>query len=486
MNRPEGLDFSKMLELNRTSGMLHKQIATGIIELIMKDVLPKKTKLPSVNTLARQLAVNRLTIMRAMDELEAESWIVKKEKVGSFIHDKLPVYALKKKQTKTAQAHKLPQLKTNAITWLKQDYSLLSFNDGYPDYRFFPYKEIGRAYSTALKDKHSKKLLSYHDLAGYQPLIDALQIYLANTRYLNFEYNDLLITRGSTMGIFLASKGLLNDGDTVVMGSPSYYLAKETFYAVGKKILYVPVDKQGIQVDEIELLLQKERISMVYVTPHHNYPTTVSLPAERRVKLLQLAIEHNFFILEDDYDFDFHYDKSPTLPIASLNPHAPILYCGSFSKSLSPAIRLGFLVAHPEIIKNCCKWRKLIDRQGDTIQEAAFLNLLSNGTIDQVIRKARKVYAQRRTLAFDLFQHYLTDLYELNKPKGGLAFWAKINPKIKYQNLVENAGKQGLFLIDPEKFSSPYLNHAYTRLGFASMNEEELHKSIKILLKCLR
>ncbi len=467
------------IDTTTTNLALHQKISQGIIDLITKGVLPRGQKLPSVNQMALDLGVHRLTVLRSLEELEAEGWIRKQEKRGAFVNEDLPVYRFKSPMAPLSGPLPEMDIPDLDIRPLKQDYSRLSFNDGYPDHRFMPHRELARAYSTVLREKTSKQLLLYYDLTGYAPLVNTLKEYLQNTRSINFEHRELLVTRGSTNGLYLAIKALLVPGNTVAMGEPGYHLMRETFLTCGMKVISLPVDEQGVVVDALEDRLKNQPIKMVYVTPHHHHPTAVSVPAERRLQLLALAEKYGFVILEDDYDFDFHYDRSPTLPIISLNPNAPVIYCGGFSKSLSPALRIGFLAAHPKVVDNACRWRKLIDRQGDTIQEAAFELMLKNGIVDKAIRKARRAYQLRRDHAYDLLNLKLPGLFEMKKPSGGLAFWAKVNPQVNYPELRKKALEKGLHLVAGDNYT---LNRqAHTRLGFASMTEEETQEAVDIL-----
>jgi GntR family transcriptional regulator/MocR family aminotransferase len=269
------------------------------------------------------------------------------------------------------------------------------------------------------------------------------------------------------------------------MGKPGYYIAKETFESNGLKVIQVDTDEGGINTDQVKEILKKQKIKMVYVTPHHDYPTTVTMPAERRLELLDMAANYSFFILEDDYDFDFQYDRSPILPIASIDQLKYVIYVGGFSKSFAPAMRIGFMLADPGILESAGKWRKIIDRQGDTIQELAFDRLMKREVISSTIRKVRKIYHSRRDFAYQLFQEHLEPYISTNLPNGGLAFWVKLNlsPK-QIEDLLYNAKQKGVFLLDPKRYKE--LPQDFTRMGFASMNEEELVKAVKIVKECLR
>ena len=177
------------------------------------------------------------------------------------------------------------------------------------------------------------------------------------------------------MAINLAAKLLIEPGDHVIVGEPSYFGASITFKQNGGILNRVQVDEQGMDVDRVEKLCRTKKIRLVYVIPHHQHPTTVTMPPERRLKLLKLAEEYKFAIIEDDYDYDFHYASSPMLPMASLDEHGSVIYIGTLTKTFAPAVRVGFMVAPENFINFAAGLRRTMDWQGDPLMEVALLEL---------------------------------------------------------------------------------------------------------------
>lgn len=193
--------------------------------------------------------------------------------------------------------------------------------------------------------------------------------YLRETRGLPIQIDNVLITRGSTMGIHLAARGILQPGDVLVVGEISYGSGNLIFKNAAAKLVTVPVDEQGLDVEAIAGICETMPVRMVYVTPHHHYPTTATtFPAEAWP--LQLAKQYGFCILEDDYDYDFHYDCNPILPLAGADADGHVVYVGSLCKAISPALRVGYVVAPAEVIEELARLRRIIDRQGDNLLEA--------------------------------------------------------------------------------------------------------------------
>ena len=470
---PDGKDLQTSVELTQT-----------IIKAILAGRLAPSMKLPPVNEMGQMVGLNRLTVLKSMTELEIEGWVTKKERSGIYINKNLPVINPDGLKNVFRTKQPLPKLAKNQITPLKQNFFRFSFNDGYPDHRLFPVREMARIYSTTLKDHHDKSSILYYDVFGHQQLREALSRYINNSRGIRNAPDNIIITRGSTMGIYLTTKVLCNRGESVAMTAPGYYLARETFESEGLEVLSVEVDQHGLCTDHLESLLKRYQVKMIYVTPHHHYPTTVTLSAQRRMELLKLAETYNFYILEDDYDFEFQYDRRPILPVASIDQLQRVIYVGGFSKSLSPSIRIGYLVANPQIIFEAGKWRKLIDRQGDTIQELVFSTLLNSGLIEKTIRKALKTYLNRRNYAFSMLQERLSTLLEPQFCEGGLSFWTRFKcSSAAIKKFISRAYEAEIFIVAPEKFNTP--GHNFTRMGFASMDELEMKAAIEKLSKLI-
>lgn len=478
------ITLADIIDLDKNEIKSSIDLTQTLIRIISNGYLAPGSKLPSINEIASQTTLNRLTVLKSMDELEIEGWVVKKERSGIYISECLPIDNYSQLQKSIKSLQNLPSLAPNSLSILKQNFSRLSFNDGYPDYRLFPNAEMARAYSTAFKDNNNKESILYYDVYGQKILREAISNYIHKTRHIKNKADNIMVTRGSTMGIYLSIKCICTSGDKVAMSIPGYYLAKEAFINENIEVLEINVDKDGLDIDELKQELKKNKIKMIYVTPHHHYPTTVTMSAEKRMELLNLAEEHNFYILEDDYDFEFQYDRRPILPIASIDQLRRVIYIGGYSKSLSPAIRLGYIVANEDFIKEAGKWRKIIDRQGDSIQELAFSKLLNSGLIERTIRKSHKIYQKRRDFTYKLIIENLTPVFEPQFCFGGLALWTKINmTKTHLDKFLHSIDGTDFYLNSPYKYTTR--NGFYTRLGFASMTTKECEESINLIKKNL-
>ena len=342
-----------------------------------------------------------------------------------------------------------------------------------------------REYRRFSNYRFTAKYLSYGPVQGSENLRNELARFLNHTRGLNVSPANIMITKGAQMAIFLVSQILLKKGDEVIVGEPGYLGATEVFRNAGAALNFVPIDADGMDISAVEKICKKKKVRMVFVIPHHHTPTTVTLCAERRQQLLELARKYQFAVLEDDYDFDFHYAASPILPLSSADYAGNVVYVGSFCKTVAPAIRIGFLVAPVNLVEQA-KWlRKMVDRQGEQLMEEAMANLLRNGDIDRHLKKANKIYHERRDLLCALLRRELGDFVEFDVPAGGFAVYARFG-NLDLRGLALQAGKLGLGISDGSDYWHNKGNRVNAvRLGFASLNEKEMEEAVGLLRKAV-
>ena len=461
------------------------QISAAVTDNIRRGVLTPGTRLPGTRALATALQLHRKTVVAAYEELLAQGWLETQLARGTFVSKKLPEAApeaLRVPSGPAAGVAQKPGFAFQKNTLLEfpvlKGVNTLAFNDGFPDLRLAPWDALSRAYRTVLRHGYRKNLFSYSDTFGETALRAAMADYLRESRGLPIGVENVLLTRGSVMAMHLVAQSVLQAGEVVVVGEIGYATGNLVFRHAGARLVTVPVDERGLDVEALERLCRDMPVRMVYVTPHHHYPTTVSMPAERRLQLLRLARTHGFCILEDDYDFDFHYDSNPVLPLASADEGRHVVYVGSLSKVFSPALRVGYVVAPAEVIEGLANLRRIIDRQGDNLQEAALAVLFREGDMRRHLKKAQKTYHRRRDLFCELLRSEVGHVVEFTKPGGGLAVWARFDRAFPLPELAKKARAIGLWISDGVNYGTQ-LNAA--RLGFAAVNETEIERGMGIL-----
>jgi GntR family transcriptional regulator/MocR family aminotransferase len=479
------------LVLKSTSGQaVYLQIAQQVIDEIQKGRLAPATAMPGTRELAEHLEVNRKTVILAYDELIAQGWLITQNRRGTFVSSKLPsfsIYPRVNKQASTIAADssgRAPSLTDyQALPSHTKLQQLIDFNDGIPDTRLIPFGILSRAFRHALLAPSQSNKLGYGDPKGMLVLRNAIATMLNIERGLNVDADNICIARGSQMGIFLAARVLIKSNDYVVVESLSYPPAREAFRSCGANILTVGLDDYGVDVISLEKLCRKYPIRAIYVTPHHQFPTTVMMTAERRLKLLMLAKQYDFTIIEDDYDHEFHFSHHPVFPLASTSHDGRVVYVGSLSKVLAPGLRVGYLVASKTFIQLCANEVMLIDRQGNSVTELAVAELMDSGEIKRHIRRTLKVYNERRNVLIDLLQNELGEFVNFDPPNGGLAIWLRLNDGIDINKLVQKALLEKVRVLPASLFSESLSDINAIRLGFGSLNAAELTTGI-LRLKC--
>jgi GntR family transcriptional regulator / MocR family aminotransferase len=485
------LPFASLINIEKDlKTPIYLQIANRMIENIRNGIIPKGTKILGTRVMADTLGVHRKTVVAAYDEMIAQGWLETQASKGTFVSLKIPEVkpisldkiGLKNDfKTKTGFTFQKSTILNRPVL---RGSSILGFDDGSPDVRLAPLDELARAYRSVLKKGYKKEMLFYGDTKGEISLREAMVDYLKDSRGLNVTVDNVMITRGSMMAIYLTVQTVVNMGDNVIVSEIGYGSSNMICKNSGANLLSVGVDENGLKTDEIEELCRKMPIRMVYVTPHHHYPTTVTMSAERRMHLLQLAEKYQFCILEDDYDYDYHYSSSPILPLASvptLGTEGYVVYVGSLCKTISPALRIGYIVAPTELINEMAQLRRIIDRQGDNILEAAIAELFREGDIKRLLKKAQRAYHKRRDLFCEMLKTEFNDVIHFKKPNGGMAVWAQYDPSVSLPILAEKALKKGLKISDGSTYNPDGIHLNAARMGFAAVNEEEIERGIGIL-----
>jgi GntR family transcriptional regulator/MocR family aminotransferase len=485
--------LATLISLDKESAIpVYLQISNCFIHSIRQGKLRRGLKLSGSRAVAAMLNINRMTMVAAYDELEAQGWIEKISRKGTFVKHHLPLLTPEKIRPENKRLSKTsrPSFKYNEGKFIPIESSdfpapdKLYFNDGFPDPRLAPADELARRMRSLSRLSANKKYLMYGGAQGTQFLRDTLAKYLNDTRGLSTTKDNILITRGAQMGIYIAASLLLNPGDAVITGQPGYNGANLTFQQLGARIHFVNVDEGGLDVSGVEKICKKRDIKMVYVIPHHHNPTTVTLTTERRVGLLELAAKYKFAIIEDDYDYDFHYSSKPIMPMASIDTKGSVIYIGTMTKTLTPSIRFGFMVAPEAFVNTATMLRKSIDTQGDSLMENALASMFEDGTMTRHIKKSVKLYHERRDHFCKLLAIELGNKVLFKIPDGGMSVWVNfLTTDVK--NVAAQARVNGLVMSDGTDYDTNKTRYNSIRIGFASLNYAEQQKAVSILKKIM-
>jgi GntR family transcriptional regulator / MocR family aminotransferase len=466
---------------------IHSQISNKIIDEIQQGRFEIGMALPGTRELAIKLGVNRKTVVQSYEELIAQGWLTTESKRGTFVSKRIFAVGYNPKPVKKLDfAFKnktVIEPKGSANLNKKSERDFVNFSDGTSDSRLIPLDVLSRAMRHALISIIRSNKQAYNEPKGTMILRQAILHMLNMNRGLHADVENICIVRGQQMGFFLAGRVLLRQNDVIVMEKLCDQLASDTFKSCGAQIIAIGQNKDGMDLDALEELCKNTKVRAVYVSPHYQIPTTLSMPIANRKRLLNLSEEYDFLIIEDDHDFEFHFSKRAIMPLASLDKPNRVIYVGSLSNVLAPGFRIGFVVASREIIKHFGNEIMMIDRQGNTVTELAVAELLHTGEINRHTLKICKIYEERRAFVAKLIRSELNDYVDFLMPDGGLALWLAVNKKINMQTLQKDAELEKVRVITGAEYSLAGESVSAIRLGFAKLNNEETTLGIKRLKK---
>lgn len=467
---------------------MFQRIARAVVDDIRRGRLVASQRLPGSRVLADALGVHRNTVLAALAELAAQGWIVAHPARGTFIVDALPDTAPLRagsRRDRSPPGFALPdepRLQPRFTGEVARGQIHLSA--GVPDPRLFPVDALARAWRRAVR-RDGRRLLTYAAPEGHPSLRGALADMMRAIRGMACVADEVLITRGSQMAIDLCARGLLSPGDRVAVEALGYQPSWDALRLAGAELLPVPVDGGGLDVAALARLAARKRLRAVYLTSHHQYPTTVTLGAARRLELLALARKYTLLVLEDDYDHEFHYEGRPVPPLAAEDDAGHVVYLGTLSKILAPGLRLGFIVAPRLVIERLAGLRAAMDRQGDRPMEAAVAELIEDGELERHVRRMRTTYLARRDVLVSLLRSRLGGALEFEVPRGGISLWARVDPAIDVGRWLAACAARGVHVSPGSRFTFDGEDPGALRLVFAPHTPAELDRATAALVGAL-
>jgi GntR family transcriptional regulator/MocR family aminotransferase len=452
-----------------------RPVAEALRVMLASGGLRPGELVPSTRELAARHGVHRQTIMVALDSLCAEGLLEAEPRRGYRVAASEP--ALRARPRPRAEPFQFRIRLAPATAPPALDRVTHPLHTATPDPTLLPLRELRAAYAHVLARPGAGALDPMHPL-GDPALRRELSGYLRRARALVPE--GLLLTSGSQEGIALAAQALLGPGDVVAVEDPGYFPAWPAFRATGAEIASVPVDERGMRVDALASLLAQRRVRLVYVTPNHQYPTTVTLSAPRRRALLALTRERGVPILEDDYDHEYHFRGVPQPPLAADAAASRVVYVASLTKLVAPGVRVGMLCASAELVDRIAEQRQSSVRGGDGVTQAALADWIAEGGFERHVRRARRVYAARREAALAALARAARRVpLEVAAPDGGLALWC-VWPRHSVPELAARALARGVAVL-PGSMTTLSGTSAGMRLGYGRVRPETFAEAVAIL-----
>lgn len=480
-----------MRELNLTlssdNGPVYLKLSHAIRSQIQKGILKPGETLPSTRRMAEHFGLNRHTIMGAIEELVAEGWVTAVERKGYQVSQFLPssFFVSTKKKTiltkKQSISLPLTKIPVDYPFWNNKEYKY-RFQSGLADLRMFPIEEFRTCLNDSVK-RMGDKILNYAAPEGLPSLIQEVDAYLRRMR--SIHDRSIVITNGSQEALFITAQLLLKEGSAVGVEQWGYVPAWEALKIAGGNLVPIPMDENGILPDAFEASIKKHGLKLLYLTPLHQYPTTLTMPITRRKEIYALAVKHNVVILEDDYDHEYHFRSEPLAPMASDDPAGIIIYISTFSKVLFPSARIGYLAVPESLHGPFLRFKRVLSRQNDSLLQDAVARWMRDGAFERHLRKMRRTYASRRDCIVETIQEMEKEGYavSVNVPDGGMAVW--MNTHQDSEKVAMKASKKGVYVVPETAYTLKKEKGTHLRLGFANQNEKEISAGMQILKSCL-
>jgi GntR family transcriptional regulator / MocR family aminotransferase len=454
---------------------------------ILDGRLRPGARLSSTRELAERYGLSRGTVVNAFELLKAEGYIQGTVGSGTFVSQVLPDDLLTVRyKTRDAVRSHTPRRHFSEFGRRVQ-YELnfeqrpvRAFRANLPAVDLFPMKQWS-AIATRVTRNASSELLIGCNAIGYTPLREAIADYLNSWRGVRCSTEQVLIVSGVQEALDLAARVLLDPGDRVCVEDPGYPAAWNVFEACGANVRPIPVDEEGLQVREAAMCDAR----LVYVTPGHQAPLAVTMSLRRRLALLEWAERNHALIFEDDYDGEYRYSNRPLPALHGLDRSDSVIYAGSFNKVLFPSLRVGYVVAAPDIIARLEAVKSMTSRHTQLIDQAVLTEFIRGGHFARHLRRMREIYAERLNVLLESVRAHLRGILEISDVEAGLQTAAWLCADIDANELQQVAAARGIHVTALSTFAKRPLNRDGLQLGFAPVGPGEIRRGVETLARIL-
>lgn len=472
------------------------QIVSQIRNLIIKGDLVPGMRLPAIRTLARQLKLNHLTVLKAYRELESSGYVDLEAGMGTFVSASFPESMSRLGPRIPPPAHSpLSQglLQTisadvetmrKSLQGVRRAGSRYHFAVTHGDLRLFP-RVVWKNLMLKQLRKSETSLLDYQDPRRINRLSEVIRTRILPGRGISAHPEEVMLANGVSNGISLAFLMLVTKGTPVACEEPGPYAFRELIRMFGAAPVPVPIRPDGLDLGDLEKALTRDRPRILMLTPDHQFPTTTSLTAEHRERLMRVVAGHPLWVFEDNFDGEFFYD-TPSIPaVKSFDSRGQVLYFSSFSKVLAPFLRIGFIVGPREVIRGLKEFRLRFDYPAAAMREEALADFIEQGHYDYHVRRLRRAYMKRRDALVSVLRARMPD-FSFTPPSGGMRLWAEAPGDIDMRALQEKAARKGVLFGIGEKcyLKPPRAGHLH--LGFACLDESEIGAGVGILADAVK
>jgi len=473
---------------------LHQRIQRALRALILDGVLGSGVKLPATRALSKSLGVARDTVENAYLQLHRDGFIVRRAGSGSYVSK-----TIGSELRGAAHRHAKRQLRTGTVLGqeglsrrgrkildsggVTDSRIIKPFATGLPETLTFQTTVWERLQRKVLKEHRAQALL-HGDPQGAEPLRRAIATYLNLERGAKATPEQILVLSSTRQALFLCAQLLADAGKPILLENPGYFGAKKAFEAAEARVVPIDVDTHGIRTDLLRA--DQSGAHCVYVTPSHQYPTGATLSLERRLDLILWAQEHSKWIIEDDYDSEFHYEGLPTACVQGLDKHQRTIYLGTFSKTLYPGLRMGYMVLPPELVTVFTRARSIMDGHTPQIPQLTLARFMEDGHYNAHIRAMRKLYASRRSVLLESIDKHLDGIVTALRPQGGLQIPCFLRPEWSEEKTIRQAAMAGIQLLGLSQLYAGEAKQQGWLLGYSALSAHEIESAVLRLSNVLR
>jgi GntR family transcriptional regulator/MocR family aminotransferase len=471
---------------------LHRQLYDGIRRAILSGQLPPGTQLHATRALAADLGLSRTTVMTAFDQLLAEGYIEGRHGSGTYVSRLLPeelLQAESKGRTPPSGTGTHPRLSNRGqvlastfSTFAQLGHRPRPFELGSPALDEFPVETWSRLVARRCRTS-LPELLGREESSGYRPLREAIAAYVGTARAVRCSAEQVIVVAGSNRAIDLVVRVLLNPGDQAWAEDPCYPQARAALLGAGGQVVPVPINEEGLDVDAG--LARCPHARLAYVTPSHQYPTGITMSLRRRLALLDWASSRSAWILEDDYDSEYRYVGRPLASLQGLDRQGHVLYLGSFSKVLFPALRLGYLVVPPTLVSAFSTAQASLGGSPPSLEQAVLTDFINEGHFVRHVRRMRTLYAERQAALLRAMRRELNGLLDVPAFESGMHLLAWLPEGMDDRTASAHATAAGIVARPLSGFATAPLRRGGLLLGYAALRPSQIREGVRRLAAAL-
>lgn len=470
---------------------LYKQIAGQIQAQITSGEIPEGFHFPSERQLADALGVNRTTVLNAYKELKADGLMVshvgrgtiaaKGENEGLYKENfpKEPIW----EYLYSDYLKNHDSFDVNKYLEIANKKNVISFAAGIASFEHLPVQAF-EGLERELLEKQKELLVS--PVTGFSFLRQSICSYMEK-RSCFCRASEIMILSGSQQGIDLIARAFLNPGDIVIIEEPSFFPAIQSFQMAGAKLMAVPMEEDGMNMNILEQLLSRYQPKLIYTMPAYHNPCGVSMSMPKRIRLLELANRYGVPILEDDPYSELYYEGEAISPLKSMDKSGYVIYLSTFSKTISPGLRLGWMCAGKKLIHELANIRQLVDLHANCISQQIVERFIVSGQMEAYLNSIRKEYRDRRNMMWGALKRYAPPGLSWNSPAGGYYLWCRLPEGLSAESLVPEAARNGVAVLPGMPcFLVKAKGESYIRLNYTFPPKNKITEGVRILCEVIK